>query len=246
MIKFLAILLSGASFAMSGESPAGSSGSAPSHRKPKSGAVVYAPKGAWTIRDDSVVKLVKGSTITRTGGALVWDLKGAILDGKNQKGNCDQNENNEPLFRASTPLILKNGFIRNAKNAATFSKKDSGVERMTWLNICEDAVATNKGAENFRVIGSEFMNVKQLDKSIQLNEAKGALVKGNLVYGGATCMRIGASDVTSVSDTAHVSGNRFVGCRDAIHASKITVFESSNKFENVKEQRVTANGAKFK
>ena len=240
----LSILFCSSIYAGGGKEP--EPGPIPSHRKPAAGAKVYAPPGKWNIKSIADTKKLAGSTASEKDGVIIWDLKGGILDGKNQDGKCDQNEKNEPLFRAYAPIILKNGFVRNAKNGMYFSAKNSGVEKMTWLNICEDGIGTNKGAENLRIIDSEFINHSGNDKSIQLNEAKGAIIKGNLIYAGTTCMRVGASDVTAVSDVATVTNNRFVGCDTAIHASKITVKRSGNKFTNVNTEEKSANGAKFK
>jgi len=240
-----ALLLTTICFAGGSKRP---SAPVPSHRQPKSGAKVYKPSGQWDIKDTSDIPKDVG-TLSMKNGVIIWDLKGAILDGEKQKGKLDDNENNEPLFRARVPLVVKNGFARNVKNAMTFFAKDSGVEKMTFLSCGEDCLATAKGrsssvrAYGFRAIDSEFIGRPDSDKKLQANEAKDAVITGNLVYGGVTGMRIGDSDTTQVSDVAVVKNNRFVAVDTAIHASKITVQESGNKFESVNTPWKSANGA---
>jgi hypothetical protein len=216
----------------------------PSHRKPAEGAKRYYARDGWDIRSEKDVPDV--GSVSKRDGVIVWDLKGAILDGSKQKGDGSQNENQEPLFRARIPLVVRNGFVQRNKNAASFYAKDSGVERVTFTDIGEDAVATSKGAYGFRVRDCEFLNDQGGDKSIQLNEARDARVEGNLVFSGRTCMRVGDSGTTAVSETATVKGNRFVGCDTGVHASKITVDESGNTFENVRLPTKAVEGAVFK
>jgi hypothetical protein len=220
----------------------------PSHRTPKSGAKVYKPAGQWDIKGISDIPKGVGSVAVKSG-VIVWDLQGAVLDGEKQKGKLDDNENNEPLFRARVPLVVKNGFARNVKNAMTFFAKDSGVEKMTFTDCGEDCIATAKGrsssarAYGFRVIDSEIIGRSSGDKSLQLNEAKDARVEGNTIYGGITCMRIGDSDTTQVSDVAIVKNNRYVACDTGNNASRITVHTSGNKFESVNTPWKASNGA---
>ena len=186
----------------------------PSHRIPDSRARIHKPVGEWEIRGlgdlDSLIRNT-GAVASMTQGILVCDLKGAIIDGKKQDGDGGQGERQTPLFRARIPFVLKNGFIQNNKNAATFYASNSGVKNMTWLNVGEDAVATADNAKNFVVQNCQFLNDKSGDKSIQLNEADGAEVHNNLVYGGITGVRIGKYDYVTRNDKAFGGGNEFVG-----------------------------------
>ncbi len=244
LVTFLAIFVTTA-YAGGSKKP---SAPVPSHRQPKSGAKVHKPSNNWNIQDTSDIPKDVG-TLSMKNGVLIWDLQGAVLDGEKQKGKLDDNENNEPLFRARVPLIVKNGFARNVKNAMTFFAKDSGVEKMTFTDCGEDCIATAKGrsssvrAYGFRVTDSEIIGRSSGDKSLQLNEAKDSVVSGNTIYGGVTCMRIGDSDTTQVSDVATVKNNRFVGCDTALNASRISVIESSNKYEGVNTPWKASNGA---
>jgi hypothetical protein len=218
---------------------------APTYEKPKSGAKRHYAKNGWDIRSEKDIPPGIG-TVTKKHGVIVWDLDGAILDGSKQKGDGSQNEGQEPLFRARVPFALVDGFVQHNKNAATFYAPNSALLYVTFTDIGEDAVATSKGAYDFELRGNVFINDRAGDKSIQLNEARGALVAVNMVFSGRTCMRIGDSGTTSVSDEAVVNSNRFLGCDTAIHASKITVLEKTkNYFENVRLPRKDVEGARF-
>jgi hypothetical protein len=176
---------------------------------------------------------------------LVVDLKGAIIDGKKQDGDGGQGERQTPLFRARVPFILKNGFIKNNKNAATFYASNSGVKSMTWLNVGEDAVATADNAKNFVVQNCEFLNDKSGDKSIQLNEADGAEVHNNLVYGGITGVRVGKYDYVTKTDKANGGGNEFVGVDTAWNLGEMILdIQKQNGYEYVDLPFKTTNGGK--
>lgn len=198
--------------------------SPPNFKKPSDKASVYYPKNNWTIRDQSdlapLLDKLKGSKLYTQDGVSIVDLNGGVIDGNKQSGSGGQDENQEPLFRAEMSLALKNGFVRNNKNAATFNAPYSGVKNITFTNIGEDAVATSKKATNFLVDNCEFINKKGGDKSIQLNQAKGAQITDNLIYGGITGVRVHESSWTSSKDEAYCGGNLFVGVDTAWNVSK--------------------------
>ena len=224
----------------------------PNHRWPKSGApTLYLQRGLAPLRScDNVITLskkLKGSVVTNVKGFCVWDLKGGILDGKNQKGDQSQNEYQEQLLSDRTPLNIKNGFVTNNKDAMNFTAPKSGVIKMTWLNVGEDAVSTSRGAQNFTIEDCEFINKKSGDKSIQMNEAEGLRMFNNLIYSGITCARIGDSGINKPSDTAYVGGNKFVSCDTAYNISSITVrSEKKDSYENVRLEKKFDNGGSFK
>jgi hypothetical protein len=220
----------------------------PSHRIPDSLARIHRPVGEWEIRGkgdlDSLIRNT-GASVATTNGILVVDLKGAIIDGKKQDGDGGQGERQTPLFRARVPFILKNGFIKNNKNAATFYASNSGVKSMTWLNVGEDAVATADNAKNFVVQNCEFLNDKSGDKSIQLNEADGAEVHNNLVYGGITGVRVGKYDYVTKTDKANGGGNEFVGVDTAWNLGEMILdIQKQNGYKYVDLPFKTTNGGK--
>lgn len=226
---------------------------APAYRTPKSNASVYYAKNNWEIKDESDVAKardgLKGSKYYWSDSlkAYVWDLNGGILDGKNQSGDGGQSEKQEPLFRASCPLIIQNGFVRNNKNAAYIMDKNSGAIKITFTNIGEDAFGTtNNGAENGIVRDCEFINDKDGDKSLQLNEAKGWHIENNLFYGGITGVRVFESSATSSSDTAFCSNNKFIGVPTAFNVAKGRLkVEKKNSYESVGKPFVVNHGGKI-
>lgn len=218
-----------------------------SFRKPPPSAKIYAPKRDWVIRKESdldpLVKL--GAKVTKEGLVLRVDLKGITIDGKYQKGDGGQSENQTPLFRAKTPLMIENGFFDNPKNAATFYSPNSGVKNITIRNIGEDGVATADGAKNFLVQGCEFSGAE--DKNLQLNEASGARIIGNTFAGGFTGVRVGKISYSAKSDKATCSKNKFISIDTAWNVAKVTLeVVEKNSYENVRLEFKTSPGGKIK
>jgi hypothetical protein len=226
----------------------------PSYRKPKSNASkLFLEDGTKISKESDLAKLrnrLDGSKYfwSKEKKAWVWDLNGGILSGKKQSGDGGQSEDQEPLFRAQIPLILQNGFVTDNKDAALFYGENSGVVKMTFTNIGEDAVATTKGADYFTVSNSEFINTRKgADKSIQLNEANRAIVENNLVVGGITGARIHESSWNSSSEIAFASNNKFVGVNTAWNVAKgILEIKKPNSYDKVKLPFKTSNGGKIK
>jgi len=224
--------------------------SVPSHRTPEPTARVYKPTGEWVIKDVTDLNVLKnklGATVYKQGPSYIVNMNGGIIDGIKQPGTGNQDENQTPLLRAKIPLIIKNGFIKNNKDAATFYAADSGVENITWLTVGEDGVSTAEGAKNFRVINCEFINNKKGDKSIQLNEADGARVERNMVYAGITGARIGKIDYSSTRDKAICSDNTFIGVDTAFNIAKVQLtVERNNSYRNVRIPYKVTKGASVK
>ena len=224
--------------------------SKPSHREPTKSAKLYKPTSEWVINNPSdlqpfVDKI--GATVTKQGSVHIINLNGGIIDGSKQKGDGGQSENQTPLFRARIPLVVKNGFIKNNKNAATFYAPDSGVEFITWLNVGEDGVATAEGAKEFKVIGCEFINSKDGDKSIQLNEADGARIERNMIYSGITGVRVGKIDYSETKNKAYCSDNTFIGVDTAFNVAKVQLYvQSKNEFKSVRIPYKVTKGASIK
>lgn len=224
----------------------------PAHRIPESKAnTLYLKNGTIFNNCSDVAKLAEnlpGSNVSQNKTVCTWDLGGGILNGSKQKGDGGQSENQEPLFRARTSLILQNGFVLNNKNAAVFYSPNSGVKNVTWLNVGEDAVATAKGAYNFLIENCEFINKRGGDKSIQANDSKDLKMFNNLVYGGITCARVGSKSFgNKPSDIAQAGGNRFVGCDTAYNISSITLkIVQKDKYQHVNKTEVLGSGAKIK
>jgi hypothetical protein len=223
--------------------------SEPSYRKPSSGAKrIYLSNNTNLNSTNDLKSLsakISGSKVYYSSNYKVdiLDLGGAILDGSKQKGDGSQNENQEPLFRATHSFILQNGFVQNNKNAAYFYAPNSGVINMTFTKFGEDAVACGKNGTNFLVQNSQFINKRSGDKSIQLNQPKGAKINNNLIFSGITGVRL---SFVSSSDSASSSNNKFIGCDTAFNLSKGTLTSKGDSFEKVRLKYKTDNGASVK
>lgn len=216
-------------------------------KKPSPNAKVYKPIGEWNIRSEKdLIKLKNlGAEITSIKNVLVVDLKGIVLDGSKQKGDGGQSENQTPLLRARIPIIFKNGFVVNNKNALTFYAPNSGAQNIIWHDIGEDAIATYDGAYNFLVKDCQFSGAQ--DKTIQLNEAKGAMVYNNIIVGGITGVRLGKIDYTERSDRVLSGKNKFYNVGTAWHIAKLTMEETDeNKYISVKQKYKLVEGAEVK
>ena len=219
------------------------------YRKPEAAAKVYKPPGEWPIRSEEDLEIFKtklGASVVKKNGVWIVDLKGGILDGSKQKGDGGQSEDQTPLLRAYIPLQLRKGFVRNNKNAIVFYKSNSGVDRVTWLTVGEDAVATADNAKNFTVQNCEFINSAKGDKSIQLNEADGAKILNNLVYGGLTGARIGKIDFTDKTDAATCAANKFVNVETAFNVAEMTLeVTEKNTYTGVRSPFKAHDGARI-
>jgi|GEM_PF-2170408 len=221
----------------------------PEYRTPSPSAKVYKPT-SWHINDSRDLKEAEKTLDTKAinkDGVYILDLKGGILDGTKQRGDGGQSETQEPLFVANIPLVVKNGFVRNNKNAAMFAKPNSGIEYVTFLNVGEDAVSTSIKAKNFKVSYCEFMNSNKGDKSIQLNQADGAVINNNIIYGGITGVRVHESSWANSDSLATCSKNTFIGTDTAWNVSKgILEVKDSNTYNNVRIPFKTSKGATIK
>lgn len=223
------------------------------YRTPKSNSkTLLLPNNANIRSEDDLKDLSKklnGSTVSEKYGVYTWNLNGGVLDGKNQKGDGSQKENQEPLFRAYIPLIITNGFMRNTKNAGLFYKPHSGIKKITITNIGEDAIATVEGAEGFLVENCEFVNTKYstADKSLQLNEGRGAEIINNKFEGGITAIRIFESSFTPESAEAYAENNKFYNVDTAINVSKGTlIIRKNNTYRGVRLPFKTGQGGKIR
>ena len=243
IINFLSILLVSCASTGTNINP-------PQFNKPTNTNNRYYPSNDWTIRNENDIKpllnKIKGSRSYTQDGVLIVDLNGGIIDGKKQSGSGNQNENQEPLFRAEIPFALKNGFVMNNKNAATFNAPYSGLKNITFTNIGEDAVATSRKAQNFLIKDCEFINPGG-DKSIQLNQAKGAEISNKLIYGGITGVRVHESSWAAKDDEAFCSKNKFIGVDTAWNVSKgKLVVSSPNSYTGVRTPFKINKGAEIK
>lgn len=220
----------------------------PQLKKAEPTAKSYKPTNEWPIRSSKDLQpLTKlGAKVKKKGDVTHVNLNGIVIDGIKQKGSGNQSERQTPLFRAYIPLVVENGFFTNNKNAATFYKPNSGIRNITLTKIGEDGVATSDGAKNFRIENCEFSGAA--DKSIQLNEADGAIIVNNTIVGGITGARIGKIDFSSSKDVASCANNTFINVDTAWNVGKISLVVKNDKpniYKNVRLPFKVAGGAKI-
>lgn len=248
LINIVCVMICGA-FPVSCVSTGGSSVPVPPLKKAEPTAKVYKPTKEWPIRSVNDLRpLTKlGAKIKKKGNVTHVNLNGIVIDGIKQRGDGDQSERQTPLFRAYIPLVVENGFFTNPKNAATFYKANSGIKNIAISKIGEDGIATSDGAKNFRIENCEFSGAA--DKSIQLNEADGAIITGNTIVGGITGARIGKIDFSSSKDSASCANNTFINVDTAWNVGKVSLIVKDgepNTYKNVRLPFKTSAGAKIK
>lgn len=220
--------------------------SKPKFRVPASNAkVCYIDRSFYQIKDsDDLEKLAsKISGCSLSGKSL--DLKGAILDGKKLKGDGSQSENQDPLLRLEMAgITIKNGFCRNVKDSIRADAANITFQKLTFIDVGEDAISNGKNGDNTRVIDCEFDNSKHstADKSVQLNNGNGALVDNCVIYGGITAIRMGDT-WSSSSHKGTIKNTKFVGVDTAVNLAKIKVSMSNNTFDGVKTKVVHSHGS---
>jgi hypothetical protein len=221
----------------------------PEHRQPQSNAATLFLKNNTYINNESQLAQLRNQLsgskyyFDSAKNNFVWDLNGGILDGKNQKGDGGQSEDQEPLFRCNISLVVKNGFVRNNKDAMMFNVANSGIVNMTWLTVGEDAVSTHRTTTHFVVENCEFINHSKGDKTIQLNNGANARLSNNLIFSGRTGVRL-FSSINSTKDTAIAKNNRFVGCDTGYNIEYGTLTSENDSFEEVRLPFKLVHGAK--
>lgn len=222
----------------------------PEHRKPASSASVVYLRDNTTINNESNLAQLrdrlKGSRYfySTSDNRFVWDLNGGILDGRHQMGDGGQSEDQEPLFRCNIPLLVRNGFIRNNKDAMMFNVPNCGVQNLTWLTVGEDAISTHRNARNFTVRNCEFINHRKGDKSIQLNNGEGAHLENNMVFSGRTAVRL-FSSINSLNSKATSKNNMFIGNDTAWNIEYGTLTSENDKYKKVRLPVKLVNGARI-
>ena len=217
----------------------------PDHRLPPQGVVTtFLPPG-YTIRGRTDAKDTGCKVYSRDGRIVVDGEWERVLDCRKQQGDGGQGEHQDPVARCLVPVHFRRLWVRNNKNALLLWD-DSIVEDCIWLTVGEDAVANPKQCEDARIVGCTFLNSTRGDKTIQLNGARGAVVKGNTIYLGRTGIRVGESSYSKPDrDRAVVEGNTFIGVDSCIHPSSCTVEWNGNKTVSCRKETKPANGARL-
>lgn len=173
-----------------------------------------------------------------------WDLQGAVLDGKNQRGGGGQAENQEPLFTLLCPLTLKNGFVRNQKESIRVVGVSANFDALTFTNIGEDAISTFGAVDNVDVNNCEFINHGG-DKCLQFNTGRSITVRNSLLYGCITGIRWGSRDGGATLGTSR--DNRFIKVERGHNCAgpQTVVTSKGDTYLDVDGKYIVGDGAKF-
>lgn len=194
----------------------------------------------WDSMED--VKKLFGAKAKITGKTV--DLQKGRIDGsKLKRSSNSQDENNTAIKTRIPGLVLKNGYIYNVPGGIITYAEDTTFEDLIFTKIGEDAVSNQKDiSSGTKVINCEFYNTSKGDKSIQLNDAREAIVKGNLVAGGITGLRLQESSAKKQNGKPRVENNTFKNVDTGLNvAGKTTVYLKNNKFEGVNKKWVSSH-----
>ena len=164
------------------------------------------------------------------------DLRGGRLSGKALKHPRNrQDERSVGLRIRIKGFTLKNGYVEDIPGGVIVMAPQVTLQNLTFNKGGEDFVSNEKDrAEGFRVLGCRFYNRGEGDKSIQANDGRGLVIRGNFIYGGTTAIRIQKKDAKKQGGTAIVESNVFEGMDTAINAAgKVTVLLGDNQLRQV-------------
>ena len=196
-----------------------------------------------TMQDvEQLAKKLPGSSVKKN----VWYLGGNILSGVKLRGKGDQREDQDPLLRVHIEgLVITNGFCRDVKDGLHIAAENVTLRNMHWLDVGEDAVNNRKGAFKTKVAGCTFNTTKKdNDKTLQLNDGRGAEVVDCTIVGGITGIRLG-DKWSDQDDTATVKRVRFQGCDTALNLATIRVKVQDCTYEGVAKRVVHSHGSKL-
>jgi hypothetical protein len=165
-------------------------------------------------------------------------------------GACNQREGQPPIFRLRAGARLRDLYILNAPDGVHIDGGGVTVDNVRFLNVCEDAVTVNRGAD-VTIINSVFRGC--MDKGIQINGGSRIAVRNNTFFACYHPLRVvpgvggvavsdnvffqAAWGIKSDSPAITVQRNRFVHCEGGIWiagaAGRGAVDFSRNLFDTV-------------
>lgn len=188
---------------------------------------------AWRSMAD--VKKTLGSRAKYSGNTV--DLQGNAISGKKIKRGGSQDEDSIPLRVYYDGFTLKNGIIRDIPGGIVVRAKDTTYDKLTFIEIGEDALSNNTdAAPGVTVNNCKFYNDGG-DKSLQLNDARDAVITNSFFTGGQTAIRLQESSGKARGVKATLTKNEFKNVPTAVNVSgHTTVTASGNTYENVQEK----------
>ncbi len=193
----------------------------------------------WDKMED--ISSLFGNKAKITGKTV--DMQGGRIDGSSLKRYSNsQDERNTPIKTRIPDLTIKNGYFYNIPGGVVTYAENTTFENITLTKIGEDGISNAKDiSAGTQIIDCKFYNTEKGDKSLQLNDAREAIVKGNLIAGGITGIRLQESSAKKQGGKPRVEGNTFKNVDTGINAAgKTTVYLKNNKFEGVRENYKTS------
>lgn len=172
------------------------------------------------------------------------DLGGKVLDGSRlTKPKDPQDEGATGIRLKLNGVKLVNGWVSGIPGGIKVFGKQCTFSRLIFINIGEDALSTvGQDAINVTIRSCEFWNDRKGDKSIQLNQALGAVISNVKVVGGITALRIQKASYGTSQVVVMIDGIEFIGCATGMNIDgKATVRLHGAKFTNVKKKWIFGN-----
>lgn len=180
----------------------------------------------------------KGSIVGKT-----LDLQGGEINGSKMKQLQDtQDEANQAIKLKIPGLTIKNGYFTKIPGGVMAMEEDITFQNIVATQIGEESISNVKDiSDRTKVINCKFYGNDKNDKLLQLNNSIGAEVKGNLLAGGITAVRLTESTSKRQNGKPRVENNTFRNVDTALNvAGKTTVYLKNNTFEGVREKYHTS------
>jgi len=185
-------------------------------------AVRKALKGKGTI---------KGTTVD-LGGAVL--LGSAITHPENR-----QDENSRGIEISIPGFVMVRGWVDDVPGGIEVQAPDCRFSGLTWIRIGEDAISTTRTeATGLKLTNCDFWN-QGGDKTIQLNQALGAVLTDLGINYGITALRVQKAKWKTPHVIVLANNIRFAGMECGINIDGgATVRLGSPQFKNVRQKWV--------
>ncbi len=197
----------------------------------------------WNDMDD--VRRALGDDVKISGNRV--NLRGAVLNGSKLSRSGNGQDENAPALTIRIPgFELGNGWVDDIPGGAVVKEKANRFENLKFINIGEYALSTvGKDASHLLITLCEFWNDAEGDKSVQLNQAYGAILEDCRIVGGITALRVQKDSYGTTGVNCLVRRCKFEGNETGVNvAGKATARLQSCTFTNVRKKWVTGSGSK--
>jgi len=213
-------------------------------RPPEESRRIYLRGDRLVWRDMADVKAALGDRVTYLGNTV--NLKGAVISGKNLPHPKDKQNEGSPGVQIIIPgFTLINGWVDDSPGGLIVKRRNCGFRSLTFINIGEDALSTvGDDAMDLKASNCDFWNAGG-DKSIQLNQAYGAILFGCRIVGGITGIRVQKDSYKTKDVNCSIRDFLFEGMETGMNvAGGATVRLGSPTFKNVRKKWVLGKGCR--